>query len=168
MLKLDLLTQLRREAPKEQQIREALVKTATGELGVREQGGNNKGPRIIQYLAVVKLKTAEPWCAAFISWIFNKNGFSQPCSGWSPDLFIKAKLARSALPGNLVGIYFSSLKRIAHVGMIVQQKNDWYYTIEGNTNIDGGREGDGVYRRMRHKRAIYQLADWVTERRETP
>jgi hypothetical protein len=168
MLKLDLLMRLGRHLSTQQQLRAALVKTAEGELGTREIGGNNQGPRIAEYLAVVKLKRPEPWCAAFISWVFRKNGYAKPCSGWSPDLFPRSRLARSALPGNLIGIYFPDLKRIAHVGMIISQKNDLITTVEGNTNVAGSREGDGVMRRIRHRRTVYQISDWITERGAKP
>lgn len=150
---------------KEQQQRNLLISTAEGELGVRETGGNNQGIRIAEYLATVGLKRPEPWCAAFLCWVYKKNGLNKPCSGWSPDLFPKSRLARSALPGNIIGIYFPELKRIAHVGLIVGQRHDLVMTIEGNTNVEGSREGDGVYRRARHRRTVYQIADWITERR---
>lgn len=145
--------------------RDKLVKTAAAELGVREVGGNNKGARIAEYLAVVKLKRPEPWCSAFVCWVFAQNGYKNPCSGWSPDLFLSSSISTTVLPGNIIGFYFPNLKRIAHVGLIVNQKDSWILTTEGNTNVKGSREGDGVYLRMRHRREIYRIADWVSERR---
>jgi hypothetical protein len=159
MLKPSYITQL---------LRDELVRIAQKEVGVREQTGNNDGAKVESYLAVVKLKKGQPWCAAYVSWVYAQAGLAKPRSGWSPDLFPASRLARSALPGNVLGIYFSSLKRIAHVGLIVRQKNEWVCSTEGNTNVSGSREGDGVYTKLRHIKTIYKIADWVTEGRKSP
>lgn len=45
--------------------------------------------------------------------------------------------------------------------IVTHVKNDLVYSIEGNTNVNGSREGDGVYRRVRHVRSIYRFADWL-------
>ncbi|WP_316746917.1 peptidoglycan-binding protein [Pedobacter gandavensis] len=144
-----------------------LVKIAQGELGLREKTGRNDGKRVAEFLASVGLKTAEPWCAAYISWVFAEAGFVKPRSGWSPDLFPVSRLVSVALPGNLIGIYFREKKRIAHVGMIEKQDGDWLVSLEGNTNITGSREGDGVYRKRRHRKTVYKIADWVSNGRRT-
>lgn len=147
------------------QRRSNLARLAENEIGVRELTGNNDGKRVELYLAWVGLKKGESWCAAFISYLFHKIGNNKPRSGWSPDLFPNARLARSTLPGNVIGIYFPDKHRIAHVGLIVHEKDNWITSIEGNTNIIGGREGDGVYRKLRHRRTIYKISDWLTESR---
>lgn len=154
--------------PAQQTIRTRLVRIAQNEIGVRERTGNNDGPRVEDYLRSVGLKKGQPWCAAFVSWVYAKAGYSKPRSGWSPDLFPSARLARSALPGNILGVYFKNLKRIAHVGLIIKQDGDLLYSVEGNTNVEGSREGDGVYRKIRHIKTIYRMADWVKEKGGSP
>ncbi len=144
-----------------------LVKIAQGELGLREKTGRNDGKRIGEFLTVAGLRRPEPWCAAFVSWVFAEAGFEKPRSGWSPDLFPVSRLARSALPGNVIGIYFPEKKRIAHVGLIEKEDGDWLISLEGNTNITGSREGDGVYRKRRHRKSIYKISDWVSQGRRT-
>ncbi|MCX2483748.1 peptidoglycan-binding protein [Pedobacter sp. MR2016-24] len=148
--------------------REGVVKRATNEIGVREATGRNDGKRVIQFLAAVNLKSPEPWCAAFVSWVFLHEGFPEPKSGWSPDLFPKSRLARSALPGNVLGIYFADKKRIAHVGLITEVNGSWITSVEGNTNVSGSREGDGVYRKLRHIRTIYRMSDWIRPKTTLP
>lgn len=145
-----------------------VVRTAVKELGLREQSGRNDGAQVERFLKVVGLLKGEPWCAAFISWVFYETGFEKPRTGWSPALFPVSRLARSALPGNVIGIYFPDKKRIAHVGLIEKEDGSWIVSIEGNTNVEGSREGDGVYRKRRHKKAIYQISDWITEGRRKP
>jgi hypothetical protein len=141
--------------------RTRLVQLAENEIGVKEKTGKNDGPRVEEYLRTVGLMRGQPWCAALLSWIYAEAGFAKPRSGWSPDLFPSARLARSALPGNVLGIYFAEYRRIAHVGLIINQEGDWINSVEGNTNITGSREGDGVYAKKRHYRTIYRIADWV-------
>jgi len=145
--------------------RARLLRIAAGEVGIREKTGENDGRRIEEYLAAVKLKRGDPYCAAFLSWVYLKEGFAKPRSGWSPDLLPGARLTKTALPANIIGIYFPELKRIAHVGMIEKTDKDWCMTIEGNTNLTGSREGEGVYRKRRHLKTIYRMADWVTPER---
>jgi hypothetical protein len=129
-----------------------ITEIARNEIGVRELTGHNDGPKVEAYLSTVKLKKGEPWCAAFVSWAYAKAGFPKPRSGWSPDLFPSSRLVRSALPGDVIGIYFPELGRI--------------YSTEGNTTVAGSREGDGVFKRIRHIKTIRSIADWITERRK--
>ena len=143
--------------------RNRLVASAKAELGVREATGKNDGKRVEEYLAVAGLKKGLPWCAAFVSWLYAQEGFKKPRTGWSPDLFPTSRLARSALPGDVLGIYFQEYKRIAHVGLIEKVKGDWCFSYEGNTNTDGSRNGDGVYYRLRHIKTIHRIANWVRE-----
>jgi hypothetical protein len=165
LLKRDLLVQKgpgRTLAPvDEMRERLRLVQFAVMEIGVREKTGQNDGIRVEAYLASVDLKKGLPWCGAFISWVFKKAGYAEPRTGWTPALFPSSRLARSALPGNLLGVYFPKLKRIAHVGLIERLDGDWCLSVEGNTNFQGSNEGDGIFRKRRHVKTIYQIADWV-------
>lgn len=155
---------LRRQYDPLAEKRVSLIRRAQNELGVREKTGNNDGPRVEAYLKSVGLHAGDPYCAAFISYLFLMEGYKAPKSGWCPDLFPTSRLARSTLKGNVIGIYFIDKKRIAHVGLIEKVDDQWCISIEANTNIAGGREGDGVYRKRRHFRTIYQMADWLSER----
>lgn len=142
-------------------LRKKLIELARTELGVRETTGNNDGKRVEQYLACAGLKKGQPYCAAFVSFVFKQAGFDAPRTGWSPALFPNDRLVKVAVSGNVFGIYFPALKRIGHCGFIENSRGDWLGTIEANTNIAGSREGDGVYRRIRHRRAIRSIADWT-------
>ena len=137
-----------------------LIAIARKELGVREKTGKNDGQRVNLYQAAAGLTTGAPWCAAFISWVYQQAGFKQPATGWSPALFPIAKVIKTARPGALFGIYFPAHKRIAHCGFVEEVRGDWISTIEGNTNAVGSREGDGVYRKWRPLKSIRRFADW--------
>src|SRR5919108_4036082 len=43
-----------------------LIAAAGSLVGVREEGGNNRGPMIELFLRGVKQPPGEPWCAAFV------------------------------------------------------------------------------------------------------
>lgn len=141
--------------------RKRLLQVAEKELGVRESSGNNDGTRVAEYLSYVHVPEGSAWCAAFVSWVFGQAGYPVPRTAWSPALFALSKRTKQIRPAVVFGIYFSQLKRIAHCGLVERQDGDWMITIEGNTNPAGSREGDGVYRKRRHFKAVKYFADWA-------
>jgi hypothetical protein len=142
-----------------EQGRKKVVAIAEKEVGVQESM-ENSGTRVDQYNAYVGFKKVA-WCASFVSWVFGQAGYPQPRTAWSPALFPRDRLAKDPLAGMVLGIYFPELKRIAHCGMVTSVRNDWVFSVEGNTSANGGREGTGVYRRLRHKRTIAKYANWL-------
>ncbi|MCD0489791.1 peptidoglycan-binding protein [Pedobacter sp. MC2016-14] len=137
-----------------------IIPLATGEIGVRELTGNNDGKRVEEYLRCVGLKKGNPWCAAWISFVFMKAGYTLPRTGWSPALFRKGKLTREPKRGVVFGLYFPDKKRIAHCGILERVHGSHLYTIEGNTDASGSNEGDGVYRRLRNLKHVRHFAEW--------
>ena len=143
-----------------------IVAIASRQVGVREATGNNDGPQVERYLGYVNCKKGAPWCAAFVSWVFKESGYPEPKSAWSPDLFPTNRRVKKIIPGLVFGIYFKEPGRIAHCGIVAEQvKPDgkWLLSIEGNTNVVGSREGDGVYRKLRHLKTINRFAEWRTK-----
>lgn len=140
--------------------REKILVIARSQLHVRETEKNNFGKEIKAYLAYTKLPEGNPYCAAFVSWVYFEAGFKQPRTAWSPALFPLARQTREPKPADVLGIYSVKLKRIAHCGLVERRQNDWIISIEANTNIEGSREGDGVYRKWRHFRTIAKFANW--------
>ena len=153
-------------------LRLALQRIYNAELGVREKTGKNDGARVETYLRYVHLKSSNPWCAAFVCWALGQAGISNPRSAWSPNLLPNSKLIwqrsrgllkqeKTPKAGDVFGIWFPEKGRIAHVGFIDQWCDKYIISVEGNTNISGGIEGDGVYRRRRMTSSIYEVADYV-------
>ncbi|MBC7759130.1 MAG: hypothetical protein H7069_09750 [Phormidesmis sp. FL-bin-119] len=70
---------------------------------------------------------------------------------------------RYEIPGtsDVFGLYFPEKGGIAHVGFIDEWKDPWVITVEGNTNVLGSREGDGVYRKRRLIRTVDKVARYV-------
>ncbi|MEJ7780792.1 MAG: hypothetical protein WKF68_14510 [Daejeonella sp.] len=63
----------------------------TSQLGIREKQPN-AGPAVEQYLRYVNLPKGNPWCAAFVCWVYGQAGVGNPRTGWSPDLFPDSKV----------------------------------------------------------------------------
>jgi hypothetical protein len=150
-------------------LRNKVVSTYTSQIGVRELTGNNDGKAVETYLRYCGLSKGQPWCASFVCWVFGQNQVPNPRSGYCPDLFKPKNIVwkrnsngnTSPIRGDIFGIYFTDKKRIAHTGFIDKWTTTQAYTVEGNTNQSGNREGDGVYRKIRLTRQIYAAARFI-------
>jgi len=137
-----------------------VLEIASREVGVREVG-RNRGQRVEMYQASVGLKPGDPWCAAFVGFCFltaaHELGIACPLhpSGgalkmWSrSDPTARTPLAR---PGCVFVINHGG--GLGHCGLVESVEDEYFVSIEGNTNDGGSREGDGVYRRKRGYSAI--------------
>ncbi len=142
-------------------LRQQIYEIAANEIGVRETGGDNKGPEISKYLAYVGLDEGYEWCAAFASWCYGQAGLSIPRSAWSPTLFPKARRRPQnqidkgdVKQADLFAIYSSQLKRIRHVGLVKALHGPLLISVEGNSH-------DRVESRRRPLATIYAIADWI-------
>lgn len=141
------------------------------QLNVREQSGKNDGKDVEKYLRYTKLGKGYAWCAAFVCWVYGSANVENPQTAWSPSMFPAKNLIyqkgskvfnQQPQTGDVFGIYFSNLKRIAHVGFVDSwDEGNYAITVEGNTNDAGSREGDGVYRKRRLKNQIYKVSDFI-------
>ncbi|MAP55132.1 MAG: hypothetical protein CL605_09540 [Altibacter sp.] len=68
------------------------LRTALGELGVREGVGTENHPRVLQYLqscerlpADLQATDATPWCSAFVNWCMEQAGVEGTNSAWARD-----------------------------------------------------------------------------------
>lgn len=149
--------------------REKVIQTAIAEIGTREEGGNNRGERIGQYLASTGLGQGHPWCAAFTKFVYDQNSIPTPgATAWSPSWFPSKrtywKKGNNPDPiqkADIFGLHYNSLGRIGHVGLIEKRDGDWLLTIEGNTGDDQGRDGDVVRRHKRSIKTITSISNWI-------
>lgn len=145
------------------------MQTYRGEIGVRELTGRNDGARVEEYLRTTGLSKGHPWCAAFVAWSFAQCNIPTVNSAWSPSWFPPARTVYTRgenkgyqwRAGDVFGIYFRRRGRVAHVGFIDGARGSYYITVEGNTNGQGSREGDGVYRKYHPKRTVYKVSRWI-------
>ena len=126
---------------------------------VREEGGNNRGPRVAEYLASLDPPLAEgaPWCAAFVQYVSDVAaravGVPNPLDAVRLEAYVQsyvdqyghaAVAPELALPGDLVCFSFGG-ERWDHIGILSRRvAGDSFWTIEGNTGTESERDGDGV------------------------
>jgi hypothetical protein len=113
------------------------------------------------YNACVGNAPGSAWCAAFVAWRVQEAAKELhmtarwPMKGYCPTIANWAKangwVCPKPLPGHAVIYWFADAGRWAHIGIIesVSPDGKTITTIEGNTNEDGGREGYGVFRKVR-------------------
>ena len=144
-----------------------ILRIAQKEIGVKEgwdskNGWNNRVKYNDWYATHPKIKNeafrATAWCAVFVSWVANQAGVLGtliPMHAWTPSglaWFQSRNLVTKgygAKPGDIVYFYYASMGRVAHVGVVERIEGNYIYTIEGNTNTTGARQGNGVYRLKR-------------------
>jgi hypothetical protein len=152
-----------------QPVRNDIRAAYISKIGVRERTGNNDGKDVELFLRSTGLGKGYPWCAAFVTWCMIKANVKSPCSAYAPDWFRSnviwirtwRKDYPDAKPGMVFGLWFQGKNRVAHVGFIDGEDRNNFYTVEGNTNEVGSREGDGVYRKIRPKNSVYIISDYV-------
>lgn len=151
--------------------RKEVIDIATAEIGVYEDIGPNDGHRIREYRAVSDFNHPVPWCAIFVMWVYDQAEIPNTITPWTPSVTPKSKTIytrgrsdnKTPQPGDAFTIYYASLKREGHTGLIEQwPSGDFCITIEGNTNGAGSREGEEVARKRRLKILIYKVSDWIT------
>jgi hypothetical protein len=150
---------------------EAAIEIALSQEGVREES-ENRGPRVDAYLRAAGVGPGNPWCAAFVYWCIEQaagklalaNPF--PRTAYCPDILNWANerdlLTGSPEPGDVflrIG-EVGGETRACHTGFVTHTSGDHFGTIEGNTNIDGSREGIGVFLRSRPISGSYKFVRW--------
>lgn len=162
------------------------VSIALSQIGIREEGGRNRGPMVDEYIRSVGLDPTKggvkgyAWCAAFVFWAVReahqRSMWEQSMSGpaqlpidktaWVWDLLKNKDRLCAIKPGCVFVMSHSTDPKLmpfkAHTGFVVDVHGDTVETVEGNTDGSGGREGDGVYRKHRNLSALHKFLDVET------
>ena len=146
---------------------EAVAAIAESQVGVRETKKNG-GAKIAEYQRATWLPVGPwAWCAAFVCWCVraamgaDRYTFPRPetagawdfekwCLSVDDSVKLRKPHKNDIRRGDIVIFSFS------HIGIVVADidEDGMVLTVEGNTNPDGVREGDGVYRKKRHASKI--------------
>jgi hypothetical protein len=128
---------------------------AASQVRVKENPlGSNKQP----YAALAGHANGQPWCATFLVAAWKKNGVPLvpgTNTAFTPSMqkaFKNAgRLHDAPRPGDVGHVFYPNLDggRIGHVFFVERVEGDYVATIEGNTNLDGSRQGIGVFRHRR-------------------
>jgi len=170
------------------ELRKQLLEIAESQIGIRELTGNNDGKEIEAYLKSVNLGKGYAWCVAFVVWCHLQIScdFPIPITAWSPAMFNTNvvyhkyhKRISEWIPkgGEVFGKYYTSKKRIAHVGIIEKKFSKHFITVEGNTSLIGAiltktnltqrekdtleRDGIWVAKKIQKPQDIYIASDHI-------
>lgn len=137
------------------------LEIAISQIGQEERPrGSNWGEPVKTYLKSVGVGFPASWCMGFIYWCFNEAARQLNITntaiktGGVLAAWNKGVQFRSTTP--IIGSVFimDCGKGLGHTGIVETFDNEFIYTIEGNTNDTGSREGYEVCRRKRARKAI--------------
>lgn len=165
---------------------ETLARIAESQIGVREVGGNNKGPQVQAYQAATWLAgTGWKWCAAFVCWCIYQalqihgepKGWKRPRTAGAYDLenwgnglhphgsnkgWKVFKFTPETPPrrGDIITFTWS------HVGIVTgyDAAAKLIYTIEGNAGTamaSDSHAGDGVVAKKHHVTKCRRLIRFI-------
>lgn len=132
---------------------ELALELAIADIGVREQGGNNRGAAVERYLANVGLAPGNPWCEAAL-WTWFDTAAAQlglrnpvPKTGSTLHLWDRAEpYCRDSMPSVGAVYVIKHSETTGHVGIIETVTPDGITEVSANTNREGSREGNSVWR----------------------
>lgn len=135
------------------------LKVAITQLGQQEKPlGSNWGKPVQDYLASVGIGFPASWCMAFVYWCFQQNDYTNTPLGKNPLVKTGGVLrawneadkkyrVTEPQPGDIFIMDFG--KGLGHTGFVEKTDGTFIYTIEGNSNDTGSREGIEVTRKQR-------------------
>jgi len=144
-------------------LQQAALKVAITQLGQAEKPlGSNWGKPVQDYLKSVGLNFPASWCLAFLYWCFEEASKQQKVvnplvkTGGVLNLWNKADKKYRVLGEPQAGDIFimNFGKGLGHTGIVEKVDKTFVYTIDGNTNDSGSREGIEVCRKQRPRNKI--------------
>ncbi len=132
--------------------------------GVREQGGNNRGADVEAYQRATALPgTGWPWCAAFVTWCYERGGLLlRDAGGFAAVAALRSWATRAGHwrprePGYRPPTGAIVVFTFSHTGIVLFGGEQEDHTVEGNTSSGSRgsqRDGGGVFCRARSHKAI--------------
>jgi len=137
-------------------------------VGVREEGGNNQdfdNKKLKQMLVDAGWKRGQAWCSFMVKGLLDHCSIPNNVTGWSPSsynkkdvIYTNGKFKNDFHPEDVLVMSLSynkfkndksRYKGIGHTGIVGIVRDTNVITFEGNTSDDGGRDGDGFYKKVR-------------------
>lgn len=141
-------------------ISDAALKVAITQIGQDEKPhGSNWGLPVKTYLASVGIGFPASWCMAFVYWCFDKaaKDLAQTNPAVKTGGCLDAlKRCKTTGKDPAIGAVFimDHGKGLGHTGIVEKFDSTFLYTVEGNTNDTGSREGIEVCRRRRPRTSV--------------
>lgn len=148
---------------------ECLLFEAKAKIGIREQGGNNRGPVVDIIIREAGGKPGQAWCSYMMIYLWKRcgvphKGTNGMAMSWAKEER-RVKATRSVQATDLFTIYNKALGRIGHVGMAYKTfpEEPFFTSFEGNVNLRGDREsiGSGAKCLMREYKAVNGFYRWL-------
>jgi GH25 family lysozyme M1 (1,4-beta-N-acetylmuramidase) len=138
-----------------------IIDIAATQVGVHEgrspDGHWNNDQRYSDEVPGLAWSDGQPWCSVFVSWCAMRAGlealYPRTASCDTAGAWYRQRHAFSEYPAIGAQVFYGTTHDLNHTGIVIDFDADTITTIEGNTNADGSREGDGVYRKTRARRA---------------
>lgn len=134
-----------------------LISVAKSQVGNTEIPlGSNWGTHVKKYLLSVGINFPASWCMAFVYWCLDQACRTQGIINDFPktggvlkflQLIDKSKIVITPQPGDIFIMDYG--KGLGHTGIVIKTDGTFIYTIEGNTNDSGSREGIEVCYKQR-------------------
>lgn len=131
---------------------------------VRETTGKNDGPWVEAIQRTTGNKRGDPWCASFVNFVLDiayRDLNPLPATASCDVLLAHARthglLTATPVPGDLFLVMKTKSDAI-HTGIVTEVLPTVVRTIEGNTNREGAREGNGVWARERPRAGLLFVA----------
>ena len=137
-------------------------------VGVTERGGNNKdftNKELKRMLVNAGWGPGQAWCSYMLKGLLDHCDVPNKVTGWSPTSYNKKDVIYTdgrfkqnykdddVLVMSLSYAKFKNdrarYKGIGHTGVVKEVRDKSVITYEGNTGDDGGRDGDGFYKKIR-------------------
>lgn len=145
--------------------RAALI-VAGSQIGQTEKPlGSNWGTPVKDYLSSVGINFPASWCMAFMFWCFKEasrklnSANSAIKTGGVLAAWNKAQTNIKSSKPSIGSVFIMDFGHgLGHTGIVEKFDEKYIYTIEGNTNDTGSREGIEVCRR---KRALNTIKGYI-------
>jgi hypothetical protein len=137
-------------------------------IGVTERGGNNKdftNKELKRMLVDAGWGPGQAWCSYMLKGLLDHCDVPNKVTGWSPTSYNKkdvvytdGKFKQNYKSDDILVMSLSyakfkndraRYKGIGHTGVVKEVRDRSVVTYEGNTGDDGGRDGDGFYKKIR-------------------
>jgi hypothetical protein len=131
-----------------------LVKLAHDQVGYHEgRAADGHWDNQNKYAKIAGQPNGQAWCATFVyalgvmvgaPGLFPNTASCDVAAAWHRK---RGRWHTSPAIGDQV--FYGTAADLTHTGLVVGFDRDYLYTVEGNTNLTGAREGDGVYDKKR-------------------
>ncbi|ROQ69165.1 CHAP domain-containing protein [Streptomyces sp. 840.1] len=136
-----------------------IIKAEVGYQEGRSGGHWNNYQRYSPAVPGLEWSQNQAWCQTFTTWAFQTAGMPKGSYPVTASCALAVAWWRKAgrwseYPAIGAAVFFGPGGG-SHTGIVIAYDTSTITTIEGNTNVSGSAEGDGVYRKVRQRRDAY-------------